>query len=434
MQKIHVKKSLFIVINTELSYNETAKNRRGLRLRGFFPALGGRKERPSVELIKMQMLGGFAVSVGEVEICGPDCRKGQLWSLLQYLVTFRHREIPASELQAALWPKGTGNPSNALKNLVYRVRTAFEDAGISDAKQLILCKRGVYRFNSALPLEADTELFEAAAAQALRAEGPQRIPLLKRAAILYSGDYLPGEDRQSWAAAVREDLHGKYAACALPLMEYLDGTQNWSALLQLATHSTDIDPFDAPASYYQLRALLGLEMQPKALEYYNYLQNLYYRERGESLPEQVRGLYLDIIRHMNNIEIDIAKIKQDISEKGEYEIFKELYRVEARAAARTGQKMFLGLLTLTDEEGSAPTGRARNRAMDHLEKTLVLSLRRGDVVARFSATQYVALMATRTYENGLKVIGRVERRFRAEYRGRGVRLATTLQPIDVTEG
>ena len=48
-----------------------------------------------------------------------------------------------------------------------------------------------------------------------------------------------------------------------------------------------------------------------------------------------RQLYLDIIRHMNNIEIDIAKIKQDISEKGEargaflceYEIFKELYRL-----------------------------------------------------------------------------------------------------------
>lgn len=394
-----------------------------------------------MELIRMQMLGGFAVSVGEVEICGPNCRKGQLWNLLQYLVTFRHRQIPASELQAALWPKGTGNPSNALKNLVYRVRTTFEDAGIADAKQIILCKRGVYRFNADLPLEADTELFAAAAAQALEAEDEQRIPLLKKAIALYRGDYLTGEERQSWVAAVRADLHEKYAACALPLMEHLNAEQDWDALLHLATHSTDIDPFDAPANYYQLQAMLGLGMQPKALEYYNYLQNLYYRERGESLPEQVRSLYHDIIRHMNNIEIDIAKIKQDISEKGEargaflceYEVFKEMYRVEARAAARTGQKMFLGLLTLTDEEGAPPAGRARNRAMDHLEKTLVLSLRRGDVVARFSVTQYVVLMATRTYENGLKVINRVERRFRAEYRGRGVRLATTLQPIDTGE-
>ena len=60
-------------------------------------------------------------------------------------------------------------------------------------------------------------------------------------------------------------------------MEHLNAEQDWDALLHLATHSTDIDPFDAPANYYQLQAMLGLGMQPKALEYYNYLQNLYYR-------------------------------------------------------------------------------------------------------------------------------------------------------------
>ena len=328
-----------------------------------------------------------------------------------------------------------------LKNLVYRVRTTFENAGIEDAKRLILCKRGIYRLNERIELWVDAEEFAAAAQLASTAQGAERQAALQRAVALYAGDYLSGEIRQAWVTPVREKLHSQYALCALPLMEQADEATDWEPLLALSGHSIEIDPFDGDAAYYRLRALLGLDQQPKALEYYNQLQNLYYRERGEKLPERVRGLYFDIIRHMNNIEIDIAKIKQDISEKDkvhgafvcEYEVFKEMYRVEARAAVRTGQKMFIALFTLADEDGAPPSGRSRNRAMSCLLRTLTQSLRKGDIVAQFSATQYVVMMATRTYENGMKVVGRVERRFRAECRGSTVRLTSTLQPIDTPE-
>ena len=388
------------------------------------------------------MLGEFVVTMGDRIICGPDCRKGQLWSLLQYLATFRGREIPAAELQAALWPGGTGNASNALKNLVYRLRSAFEEAGMQNARRLVLCKRGVYRLNEEMPITLDTEVFADTARRAKEAQDPKvRRALLEQAVALYKGDYLGAEVRQDWAVPVREALHRQYLECAWPLMEIYRAGGESAALLALAEGVNAIDPFDPQANFCQLRALLDLSRQPKALEYYNYLQNRYYRERGENLPEQVRGLYGEIIRHMNNIEIDIAKIKQDISEKGQakgaflcdYEVFKEMYRVNARAAARTGQKMFIGLLTLTDEQGRPLTGRLRNRAMDHLQKTLLYSLRRGDVVARFSGSQYVVMIATRNYDNGLKVVGRIAVRYRSEYRGGNARLTTTLQPIDMLE-
>ncbi len=395
-----------------------------------------------MEQIKIGMLGEFVVTIGDRMVCGPGCRKGQLWSLLQYLATFRDREIPASELQAALWPKGTGNAANALKNLVYRLRSAFEEAGMQDARRLVLCKRGVYRLNEALPIALDTEAFTAAARSAQQEQAPQaKKALLEQAVSLYGGDYLGGEGKQAWTGPVRDALHRQYLACAEPLLEIYRAEGASAALLALAERVNEIDPFAPQANFCQLRALLDLSRQPKALEYYNYLQNRYYRERGENLPEQVRGLYGEIIRHMNNIEIDIAKIKQDISEKGQakgaffcdYEVFKEMYRVNARAAARTGQKMFIGLLTLTDEQGCPLTGRLRNRAMDHLQKTLRYSLRRGDVVARFSGSQYVVMIATRNYDNGLKVVGRIAVRYRSEYRGGNARLTTTLQPIDMLE-
>ena len=395
-----------------------------------------------MEQIGIRMLGEFVVVMDGREICGPDCRRGQMWNLLQYLATFRAREIPAAELQAALWPNGTGNAANALKNLVYRLRSAFEEAGMEDARRLILCKRGVYRLNDALPIELDTEKFVRAAEQAKREIDPRtKRALLERAVSLYGGDYLQRETKQGWTGPVRERLHRMYLDCAEPLLSLYQSQGDSALLLALAERVNEIDPFDPQANYCQLRALLDLSRQPRALEYYNYLQNLYYRERGENLPEQVRGLYREIIQHMNNIEIDIAKIKQDISEKGQakgaffcdYEVFKEMYRVNARAAARTGQKMFIGLLTLTDAEGCTLVGRMRNRAMDHLHRTLQFSLRRGDIVARFSGSQYVVMIATRNYENGLKVIGRIANRYRSEYRTGNVRLSTTLQPVDTLE-
>lgn len=53
--------------------------------------------------------------------------------------------------------------------------------------------------------------------------------------------------------------------------------------------------------------------------------------------------------------------------------------------------------------------------------------------ARFSGSQYVVMIATRNYENGLKVIGRIANRYRSEYRTGNVRLSTTLQPVDTLE-
>ena len=70
------------------------------------------------------------------------------------------------------------------------------------------------------------------------------------------------------------------------------------------------------------------------------------------------------------------------------------------------------------------------RSMERLLETLKGSLRRGDVVARFSATQYVLMLYTLAYENGEMVLERISRRYAANYRNPRVRLNTTLQPLD----
>lgn len=69
--------------------------------------------------------------------------------------------FPPDELVDVLWHNDEiDNPSSALKNLVYRVRTILVSHGIPGAKNIILCQRGTYSWNNALTTTVDIEEFE----------------------------------------------------------------------------------------------------------------------------------------------------------------------------------------------------------------------------------------------------------------------------------
>lgn len=109
------------------------------------------------------------------------------------------------------------------------------------------------------------------------------------------------------------------------------------------------------------------------------------------------------------------------------EIFKCIYRLESRTAERAGQSVFLCLLTMR-----STVEISRNDviiiAMDKLEKVIVSSLRKGDVVSRFSPTQFILLLPL-SYENGEKVIARILDRFRSEYKNPLIKIDTNLEPV-----
>lgn len=154
--------------------------------------------------------------------------------------------------------------------------------------------------------------------------------------------------------------------------------------------------------------------------------------------ETMRGLYREIAKTANNIQTDLDIIKDDLREREntrtafccDYEVFKDLYRLKARAMARTGQSVFIGLFTITDAGGGVPGTKILAAVMDLLIHSVCSGLRRGDVVSRFSPTQYVVMLPALTYENGLMVLDRISKRFSGECHNKGIVLHTALQPLD----
>ena len=72
-----------------------------------------------MDALKINMLGEFSISCGSKTADGSLSRSKKLWTLLEYLVAFRDREVSQNELIELLWPEGeTENPANTLKTII----------------------------------------------------------------------------------------------------------------------------------------------------------------------------------------------------------------------------------------------------------------------------------------------------------------------------
>ena len=93
--------------------------------------------------IKINMLGAFSMEYEGKVLTDEKSRTKQVWLLLKYLLANRHREVTTEELVDILWEEGVDNPSNALKNLVYRLRGLLDTVGRGENGEYIINKRGI---------------------------------------------------------------------------------------------------------------------------------------------------------------------------------------------------------------------------------------------------------------------------------------------------
>lgn len=391
--------------------------------------------------IQITMFGEFAIRAGEKEIKDTTARTHQLWHLLEYLIAYRHKAITQKELIEVLWPEGgIDNPANALKNLVYRVRSTLGNHGIPCAKEMIVYNRGGYRLNNNLNYVVDSEEFSRVCQLARTAEpgSDQQIKLLTEATRIYKGDYLPGARFETWVVPLSSQYRSQYFQCVYALLEILQGQHRYAEMESICEKATQNDPFEEAAHRYYILSLIRQGKQSKAMGHYSRVTDLFFRELGVSPSAAMRSLYREIAKATHDVEIDLGIVKEDLEESDrtegafycEYEVFKNMYRLEARTAARTGQSVYIGLITVEDADGNGLDVKLQNKMMDSLYDIIQNSLRKGDVFARFSACQYVLMVSTVTFENCSVVMERIIKRFRNLHRNRSVSVFAKIQPLD----
>lgn len=113
-----------------------------------------------MDALKIQMLGGFSLRLGERELQDTDTRSKKAWVLLAYLISHRDQAVPQRTLIDLLWGDETdsANPENALRITMHRTRALLEQLCPETGRDMILRRRGGYQWNGGG--EVDSECFD----------------------------------------------------------------------------------------------------------------------------------------------------------------------------------------------------------------------------------------------------------------------------------
>ena len=390
--------------------------------------------------VHISMLGRFELKLGDKVVTDAINRSHRIWNLLSYIVMHRTRNIPQFELIEAIWPsEENNNPGSTLKTLVYRVRNVLADE-LGDGVRLILSQRNSYSWNKEYNCVLDVEEFERLFAQANDEKLPdeERIEIYGRATDLYKGDFLPKLADQMWIISISAHYHAVYLNAVKSCAELMLQNEMYNEVVELCGKALAIDPLDEQLYTYLIAGYARQGNDAAALSQYEAATDFLYRNLGVQPSEQLRSVYLEIMKDQKNLETDLGVIQQSIKEPGmdpgafvcDFGFFREAYRLEARRAARLGTCVHLGLLTVNNSKGKVPPLNVLNKAMEQLLDIILMNLRRGDVVSRYSGAQFIIMLSTANYEDGEMVVARIVSNYARRHPGSAIKIGSKLQQLE----
>lgn len=392
-----------------------------------------------VKRVAVTMLGGFRIRVDGNVLTDEINRSQKLWNVLCYLIAHRERTVPQSEFIELFWPEeNSANPTNALKTLLYRVRSLLEPL-FGEGLEPILSQRGAYAWNPAIACEMDVDRFELLCRRAQDTALPaqKRMALYEEAAEVYRGDYLPKLANQMWVVPISAHYHALYLEAVKEYADLLEHAEKFETMAELCTRASQLDPLDESLHTLIVRALLRQGKDSAALSHYEKATDLLYRNLGVRPSEELRALYREIMdveeRLETNLEVIQANLREAAQRPGafvcEYGFFKEAYRLEARRSARSGACVHIALVTVSLPDGGVPPLGVLNTTMDQLLEVLVHNLRRGDVVSKYSGAQYVVMLPAANFEDSTMVVERIVNAFYRQHRRNFLKLTYRIREL-----
>ena len=392
--------------------------------------------------VTVSMLGGFCLEAGGRRLTDEVNRSQKPWNVLCYLIVHRDRNVSQAELIELFWSEEkSANPINALKTLLYRVRSMLEPLFPEDMPP-ILSQRGSYSWNREIDCVVDTDRFEAlcACAQEPGRTDEERMAFYQEAAALYQGDFLPRQENHMWVVPLAAHYHALYVEMVKEYAALLEQYGRFEEMTALCSRASDLDLLDESLHILVIRSLVGQGKDAAALDRYEKATDLLYRSLGVTPSAELRDLYTAIMDTEKSMETDLAVIQQSLKETAtrpgafvcEYGFFREAYRLEARRAARNGTCVHLALLTVSLPGGGMPELGVLNTTMDQLLAVLSGGLRRGDVVSRYSGSQYVVMLPAANFEDSTMVMERIISVFYRQHRRNFLKISYRIRELELS--
>jgi DNA-binding SARP family transcriptional activator len=215
--------------------------------------------RAEPKAVRIQVLGGFAVSRQGQLVRLSDWQSKRARELLKMLIARRGHPVPRTVLIEALWPDDNADGlNNRLSVALTTIRSVLDPGHQFAAEHFINADKD----SVALALESadvDVERFLAAAAEGLarlrQGDAGDAVPILEAAEVAYSGEFLEENLYDDWAAPVREEARAMYSSVARVLARHAAERNEPDAAVRYLLRILEIDRYDEDANLLLVRAL-----------------------------------------------------------------------------------------------------------------------------------------------------------------------------------
>ncbi len=363
--------------------------------------------------IHFELLGSFSCREAQDSKKKNTAAGKKAMSFLQYLIVNHARNLSAEELIGQFWAESSSDPANALKNMIYIVRSQLK-AMFPNQENLLVTLPGCYAWNPAVRLELDCEKFEQICLEVRKHTGDIYLEKLMSAIALYKGDFLLGNE-SDWALSLRryyQTLYLDLCKMALPLLQK---QERWTEMIAICDQAGRVDFGSDTYITYQMQALISMGHPEQAVLAYRTFREQLWQEFEIEPAEQVEQIYM-LAESMCRSNMDFQDILTLVAEKEmetkaffcTFSVFQSIVALEKRHMARSGEESSIAIVSLGNQV--TPTTDARR-----LERVLLEGLRTGDPVARLDASSYILMLTGATEKNAWTVMERLNRTFHKAY-------------------
>lgn len=376
-------------------------------------------------VLKVSFLGQFELVLDDKYILSyEDIGSVKNAKLLSYLLKNHKNKISGQELQNIMFADdSSSNPANALKAIVYRLRTFLKE--FFGDLPVIISSRSGYCINPDIKVILDVDIFDDLISNA-KVEEHEELILnhFEKALKLYRGDFLPMFSSEQWVMIDSTYLESSYmTAMTYVLKEYLK-QERYEEVEELSTKALNYDNLNENLHYYLLSSLMKQNKVSIAKQHYLATEKLLYNELGIYPNDDLQNIYNEIISHQRLKEATMNDVQQGLVEhrtqigafQCSYETFRKIYQLEARKAIRRGTgSEYLVLLTIEANELVKKNPTVIDAIMEStsslLCQNIMTSLRAGDTFTKYSNSQYLILLPDCTDESAQAVVKRLTTNF-----------------------
>ncbi len=376
--------------------------------------------------LQIQLFGGLSISCDGKDIAIGKNKTSKYIQLLEIIWLSGDKGVSKDSLVNILYDREEqSNLNNSFNNLIYQMHKQLKKSGLPDC-EYIVNMNGFFYTDENVEIESDADSFKKHI-EAARSANDQatEIQHYKSAFDLYKAELLPELSTQEWVIIQSVQLQKMYSECVVALGTYYEKRKDYDSMLRVYKKAAELYP-DDEWQIGEINALIGVDNFKEAYRIYNETVRYYTDELGITPSSDLIECYDKMSRQITNMPSKILQIRDDILERREslerddsgaydcsYPSFIDAYHILSRNMERSGQSVYMMLLTIVDYEGKKIANQNKLDAKNKLlHEAISLTLRQGDTFCKYSSSQFLLLLVGTNKESCKSVYRRVLNKYK----------------------